>query len=473
MDIEALRQELKECVALMRAIADTEPPPGADLSQAECDRFDRAEARADEIKKQLDEIEKRGRVIMSRAGNGLHGDDRGTFNVNRSAADAWDADSVRLSDTAADLRARVETGLERDDTTPDDLKVGAMSTLRTLVGDRRSVALRCLLTGSPSYRSAFAKLAAGQQSLWSDTERTAIARAQSLTDASGGYAVPFVLDPTVVLTNSSAVNPLRRISRTVSTTSDSWNGVTSAGATASWDAEAAEVSDDSITLAQPSIPVFKAACFLPFSIEVGQDWASIESDLRMVIVDSKDRLEATAMLTGTGSGQPTGIITELAGGASEVAEASSEAFTLADVYALQSALPARARMGSPTWMASIDTANKIRQFDTAGGAGLWDTLAAGTPPSLLGWQFAEHSEMDDASSINAAATANNYILLCGDFQKYLIVDRVGLQIELVPHLLHTANNRPSGQRGLYAFWRVGAESIDDNSFRLLNVSTSA
>jgi predicted phage gp36 major capsid-like protein len=35
---------------------------------------------------------------------------------------------------------------------------------------------------------------------------------------------------------------------------DSWNGVTSAGVTAHWLDEAAEVSDDSPSLAQPHIP---------------------------------------------------------------------------------------------------------------------------------------------------------------------------------------------------------------------------
>jgi hypothetical protein len=28
-----------------------------------------------------------------------------------------------------------------------------------------------------------------------------------------------------------------------------------------------------------------------------------------------------------------------------------------------------------------------------------------------------------------------------------------MDVELIPHLFATANNRPSGQRGLYAYWR--------------------
>ncbi len=54
----------------------------------------------------------------------------------------------------------------------------------------------------------------------------------------------------------------------------------------------------------------------------------------------------------------------------------------------------------------------------------------------------------------------------------MIVDRVGMNIELVPHLFG-ANRRPTGQRGLYAWLRAGADSIDDNAFRMLNVATTA
>ena len=50
--------------------------------------------------------------------------------------------------------------------------------------------------------------------------------------------------------------------------------VTSAGISWSFDAEAAAVSDDSPTLGQPSVTVFMARGFVPFSIEVEQDYAA-------------------------------------------------------------------------------------------------------------------------------------------------------------------------------------------------------
>ena len=52
----------------------------------------------------------------------------------------------------------------------------------------------------------------------------------------------------------------------------------------------------------------------------------------------------------------------------------------------------------------------------------------------------------------------------------MIVDRVDLQVELVPHLFGTACNYTTGQRGLYAYWRVRAGVLTWEAFRTLKVS---
>ncbi len=54
-----------------------------------------------------------------------------------------------------------------------------------------------------------------------------------------------------------------------------------------------------------------------------------------------------------------------------------------------------------------------------------------------------------------------------------MVDRVGMSVELIPHLLHTANNRPKGERGLWAWMRNGAEVVDPDAFRMLSIATAA
>jgi HK97 family phage major capsid protein len=58
----------------------------------------------------------------------------------------------------------------------------------------------------------------------------------------------------------------------------------------------------------------------------------------------------------------------------------------------------------------------------------------------------------------------------GDFSRYLIVDRVGLTVDFIPHLFG-ASQRPTGQRGLYCYWRNGAKVLDANAFRALTGTT--
>lgn len=324
-------------------------------------------------------------------------------------------------------------------------------------------------TGRPEYRSAFAKLVAGEHWAITATEQAAIAevRAASLTDAAGGYAVPFTLDPTIILTNSGTANPWRQISRVRTTLTDTWNGVSSAGITAAWAAEGAEAGDNAPTLAQPSITAHKAHAFVPFSIEVGMDWAAIEADLREGFADARDRHEATAFATGSGSGQPKGIITALVAASTPIqTSASTDAFAVADVYATMEKAPPRHR-SSGTWVANLSIINKIRQFGTANNYhGFTVDLGADQPSQLLGRPLYESSDMDGSIT----GSAENYVLVFGNFDRYQIVDRVGLTVELIPHLFHTGNNRPSGQRGLYAFWRVGADALDTGAFGLLNVT---
>lgn len=481
MDIEKLRARLAELVAEMRAIH-TAPEDLDEAARAEwapddeaLARFDTLDTEATEVRTKVDEFEKRAAAIAASSAR-IGGDDaprnRGSFdppNINRGD-DPYDTSTISFD--TSDMRARVETALERDTVTPDDVKTSIARTVRNVHGSVRAAAVRCIATGSEEYRSAFAKMASGQKDMWTDTERQAVARAQSLTDAAGGFAVPYTLDPTIIGTDVGTINPIRRISRVVQTTTDSWNGVTGGAATWSWDAEGAEVSDDAITLAEPSIPVYKGAGFIPFSVEIGGDWAAIDSDLRTALMEGKDNLEGTAHMKGTGSAQPTGIETALAGGASEIAPQTVEVFAAADVYELQRVLPPRHRQAGPVWTFNIGTANDIRQFDTGGGGNFWTSLTPGAPETLLGWRWEEASVMDDSPDINPAVTDTNYIIIVGNWSRFVIVDRVGMSVEFIPNLFHTTTNRPSGQRGLYTWYRTGSDSVDDNAFRMLNVATT-
>lgn len=324
----------------------------------------------------------------------------------------------------------------------------------------RSLARRLLHTGSPDYERAFSKVL---RAMGTTTLTPEEARAMSLgTDSAGGYAVPFQLDPSVILTNNGALNPLRQIARVEQIVGKKWQGVTSAGITVSRDAEASEVSDDSPTLAQPEVKAERVAGFVPFSIEIDMDWTQFRSEVSRMLADARDREEATAFVTGTGTPpDANGVVATLSG--NTVSTITNDTFAAGDVYKLEENLAPRWRNASASFLAHRAIYNKIRQFDTAGGAQMWERIGAGLPSQLLGYNAYETSAM--ASTVADAAK----IVLFGDFSNFLIVDRVGMTVELVPHLFATANNLPSGSRGIYAIWRNNSKILVDAAFKLLVV----
>lgn len=338
--------------------------------------------------------------------------------------------------------------------------------------------------GAEAYERAFAKLLGNPERghlEWTAEEADAYRavravqneqRAMSLTDTAGGYMVPLTLDPAVLLTSAGSINPLRQIARVVQTATDAWSGVTSAGVTAEWTAEAAEVADASPTLANPSIPVHKGDAFVPFSFEVQGDAVNFLGELSKLLIDGAEQLNATAYTTGSGSGQPTGIITKLvasAGAVPLITPATAETLAAGDVYTVQNALPPRFQPNAQ-WCANLAIINTLRQFETSNGALKFPALQD-NQPVLLGRPMNEVSNMD--GSINAAASENNYVLLYGDFASgMVIVDRLGSTLELVPHLVG-ANRRPTGQRGALLWFRTGSDVVIPQAFRLLSIATTA
>lgn len=389
---------------------------------------------------------------------------RGVTFIDGKYKNPWDTSEMRGFGTQNELRSRACDAIERMPFASDKVREVATNLVERDGG--RRMADMVLGTTSPEYTNVFTKLvrSKGQLAGLTGPEINAYERAMSLTDTAGGFMVPFQLDPSVILTANGSVNQVRQIARVVTATGDVWNGISSAGVTGSWDAEAAQVSDDAPTLAQPSIPAVKAQVFVPVSHEVLADASGLANEVANMIAFEKDRLESVAFVTGSGSGEPTGIITALTGGSSVVGSATTDTFAVGDVYALDSALPARfAANGS--WLAHRAIYNLMRRFDTNGGAALWGYLNEARKSELLGRPDYVAEAMDNSIT----ALSDNLVLLFGDFQNYVIADRIGTTISYIPHLFG-ANGRPTGQSGWHAYFRVGADSVNDAAFRLLNVT---
>jgi HK97 family phage major capsid protein len=121
-------------------------------------------------------------------------------------------------------------------------------------------------------------------------------------------------------------------------------------------------------------------------------------------------------------------------------------------------------------MANIVIINDLRQLSDAAQFQLLVDLQAGSPSRLFGAPLVENSDMDGA--INAAATANNYSLLVGDFQHYVIAEGVGTTTRFIPDVFGTTG-RPIGASGIYMSAHYGADSVLDSAFRMLDIATTA
>lgn len=370
------------------------------------------------------------------------------------------------SATPSQLADAVTRSLEAEGVEPENLD-HARKVLRRHRGDR-DWSRGLLARSTEVYQEAWLKAVTGRQTFLSDEERAALAVG---TNTQGGFLVPTHLDPTIILTNSGTSNAIRGISRVVTlTTGNVWNGVTSAGSTFSFDAELAEVSDDTPSVARVSIPVYKAQGFIQADIEAMEDISSLSQDVMMLIADGRDRLEGSAHATGSGSTAPTGIVTALdANTNDEIVATTAATFSLADLQKVYRNVPVRFR-GRSTWLMNPYYLGQLQALGTALGASYTTDMTQPYTQQILGKRVVESDDMPNT----VTTTANDNQIVFGDFSNFVIVDKPGsLSVEYVPHLFNTANNLPDGRSGWYVYWRTGADSVLDTAFRLYQSKTSA
>lgn len=475
--------EIREALAWLDAcLVDLDgKAEGRALGSDEQTKFDEGLAERRRLADELQKIERRKADIAALAaarperledGDGVRG---GAPQVMRRV-EPWDGADMRTlpAHEARDkaLKALDDQTLTRHLSDRQKETVERSMRKRTFDTDGAHIARRLLLTENEHYRNAFVKLITRAHPILTLEEQRATEmfeefRAMSIgTDASGGYGVPVLIDPTIILTAQGSPNDIINICRVETITNDEWKGVTSAGVSWSFDAEAAEVSDDSPTLAQPVVTTYKAQGFIPYSIEVGMDYPNFAAEMSTLLDEGYRELLAQKLTNGSGSGEPFGIVTALDANTNvEVVVTTDGAFGAVDVYKAWDALPIKYRNRTVSWMSSTDVMNEVRTFGStgAGGSNFSVNITQESIPRLFGKPYYENDFMDDFTSTTGAAN----LMVLGDFSNYLVAQRAGMNVELVPHLLHTSNNRPSGQRGWYAWARVGADSINDLGFRLL------
>lgn len=395
------------------------------------------------------------------------GSDTGAPAFHRSQDNIYDIDAIRSAasgneDFSSRLRDNAMRAVEKAKFARSTSREAAQEQVQNLLdnvdNEAGDLAKRMLATGSPVYERAFGKALKSCSLAGLTAEEQ---RALSTTAADGGYAVPFQLDPTVILTNAGTINPLRQIARQEQIVGKQWQGVTSSGVTVTRSAEAAEATDGSFTIAQPVVSTNRVTGFVPFTYEIDLEWNQLRSEITRMLADAKEREEATSFTVGDGTGvNANGVVTTLSGNTVTTAVAST--FAAVDLYSLETALAPRYRLGgNAKFLANKSLYQAVRQFDTAGGAQLWERIGAGMPSQLLGYDSYEVSDM--ASSL---VTGGAKVALLGDFSNFLIVDRIGMNVELIPQIFGPSGF-PTGQRGVFAIWMNNSKILNDAAFKLL------
>lgn len=398
-----------------------------------------------------------------------------------SKVDVYDGRDVR-SLGPAEVRSKAQKHAETD-SGYKHLRDDQRERLDTLIRSSNQntngahIAQRALLTGHPDYRTGFMKLSTEPQPILTGDEAKAVRafrewRAMSIgTDAAGGFGVPVEIDPTIMLTGQGSPNPVLDLCDIITITNDQWLGVSSAGMTWKYRAEAATTTDGSPTLAQPSVATHRADGVITFSIEVEGDYPSFAAEMSKLLDSGYLELLSSKLTTGTGSTQPYGIVTALDANTNvEVSLTTAATLSARDLNNFWAQLPIRYRTGSGqvAWMCSTDVNGHIQELGTAVGNAFTVDFTAEGVAILKGRQVRDNDYMASLPSTTAAAN----LLVVGDWSNYKFVQRAGMNVELVQHMLDVTTNMPTGERAWFAWARNGADSINDLGFRLLQNKTS-
>lgn len=290
----------------------------------------------------------------------------------------------------------------------------------------------------------------------------AAAELKNLTLATngGGYLAPteFVKE---VVKNLVQFSPIRQYARVMSIGSAEAKMPKRTGTlTAGWVSETGARTSTEPTYGEVTLTPHEAACYVDVSNALLEDnQYNLQGELSADLAEEFGRLEGLAFVSGTGTGQPKGILTDTtipqvaSGDASEVTpDALMDLFhSLPGFYA-----------SNAVWGMNRTTIGIVRKFKDSAGWYLWQpSMADGQPATLLGRPVVELPDMPDVA-------ANAVPVMFGDLkQGYRIVDRLSLSVMRDPYSVAT-----TGQTRFHARRRVGGDVVKPEAIRLLKVATS-
>jgi HK97 family phage major capsid protein len=464
---EELRKLFGVLDAHLKSLHQTDDGEIRELDDAERAAFDLGMKMRDEILNRLEEHRKISEVFRRRP----EAVQQAYANI-RHGLDDPAGDTRRITNSEARDRAlRV-----LDSYAAADLSDAQKTLVDKQVRRDHVTARRILVTENEDYRTAFLKLVTDVHPVLTEEENRAVQAWYEFralgdwTTTAGGFGIPVFIDPSIILTAQESGNPFLSIAKQVTVNTNQWKGVSSAGVTWAFQTEAAAATDNSPTLAQPTVLVHMARGFIPYSIEVGMDYPGFASEMSTLLAQGYDELLVNKFTIGSGTGEPKGILTAISATAGDrVKVTTGGSIGAPDPYAVWKALPQKYRRNA-SWLMSVGVNNAIRQIGAANVFhGYTVNLPEGWADQLFNRPVYESAYMPDTTTWTTTAEGQAIV---GDFSNFVIARNGGMSVELVPQLFQqvTAGSGPAvptGQRGWFAYARIGSDASNTAGFRLL------
>jgi predicted phage gp36 major capsid-like protein len=301
---------------------------------------------------------------------------------------------------------------------------------------------------TPHEREAFREALDAQQAL-----NGILALGGPLFDGGEGSAwpLPLQVDPTLILLSDGISGDFRDVATVRTIVGPELTVVTAANAMAGYGAEGSDFGAFHDGDAFPvKIRPQRGHALLKLTYELVADFRGALAEVGRLFADSKAAVEAEAFTVGTGEDEPEGIAT----GLTPFAGAPSDP---TDLRAVQSDVGPRYQ-GNARWAASLATINDITTFVASADA---------EEPQIL--------SSDQTRLLRKPIYEANFLaggrVIYGDIRAgFHIVDRLGLSVEVIPHVMTGGSPTVpllSGYRGVLAWWRSGSKVANPLALRLL------
>ncbi len=376
----------------------------------------------------------------------------------REILDIASAEGRSLSAEETEKYDRIESDVDGYTATVDrqEKQHRAESSIKDIVSESR-VSSRAMTkqdrAGSDEYRNAFNKyMRYGSNALVGEEARTLTEG----TDSEGGYLTETILERRLV-EGLADNNIMRSLATVVNTTSDRNISVLDTVGEAAWLAESGTYAPVDTSFSQVSLGAYKASTLMLISEELLQDSIfDLTTFVSQIFSRRLGELEEAAMISGSGSGQPTGAVN---GASTGHTLATINTWTADDLLDFQYSLKRQYRRNG-SFIFNDASIKDIRKLQDANDHWIWQpSMRDGEPDRLLGNPVYSSYDMavpsDDPSSKCG---------LFGDFRMaYYIADRGGTSFQRLNELYAVS----AGAVGFRAYRRVDGKVVLPEAMKVI------